>query len=149
MRGLEKLARTKIGKECAVVPLPDKDMEVRHYVSFSEPGVPKPIVDLVAFCDWREIRIAVHRKPITQGCVEAVQARSVACGAEIQLHQELKVVVLKTMENIKVAFYMCGDHELSGAGSELARRHRILPPAKQIGSLTNGGEKKPRERSIG
>lgn len=126
MNELEKLLRTRINGDCTTAALPDKDTEGKLYSTFNEPNsVPKPIVDLVSFCEQHEIRIDVHRKPVTCGCLEAVQARSEAYGVEVQLHQELKAVVLKTAENIKIAVYMCGDHELPKMVSPRGKRYGI------------------------
>ncbi len=126
MYGLEKLLRTRIDGEFNVVPLPDKSTEGALYTSYNEPnGVPKPIADLVAFCDQHNIQIDIHRKPVTCGCIEAIQARSLAYGLNIQVYRELKTVVLKTMENIKIAFYMCGDQELPKMVSPRGRRYGI------------------------
>lgn len=126
MYGVEKLLRTRFDGECTVVPLPDKDTEGRLYASFGEPrGVPKPIADLAAFCSRHEISVDVHRKPVTCGCKEAVQARSIAYGMDIHLYQELKAVVLKTAENVKLAFYMCGDNELPKLVSPRGKRYGL------------------------
>jgi hypothetical protein len=125
MHRFEKLIRTTNNGECAVVSLTDRDAEGECYTSFNESGVPKPIMDLMAFCDQHEIQIDVHRKPVTYGCIEAVQARSIACGADVQLHQELKAIVLKTAENIKIAVYMCGDRELPKLVSPRGKRYGV------------------------
>ncbi len=124
--GLEKLLRSKTDGECAVVPLPDKETEGNLFASFSEGrGIPKPIVDLVSFCNKGEIQVDIHRKPVTYGCDEAVRARSAACGVDIQLYQELKAVVLKTTSSVKVAIYMCGHSELPREVSPRGKRYGI------------------------
>lgn len=125
MHSFENLVRTRTGGQYSIIQVPDKITEGEHYNSFNELGVPEPVVNLVAFCNQHEIQIGLHRKPVTHGCIEAVQARSISCGTDVQLHQELKAVVLKTMENIKIAFYMCGDHELPKMVSPRGKRYGL------------------------
>jgi hypothetical protein len=125
MYGIKKLLRTKMDGEFAVIPLPDKATEGKLYASYGEHSIPKPIVDLVTFCNSHEIQVDVHRKPVTCGCEEAVSARSAAYGVDIPIYQELKAVVLKTASSVKVALYICGDCELPKEVSPRGKRFGI------------------------
>ncbi len=94
------------------VSLPNSEEESRLFTKNIETGVYQPVIDLAAFSNQHGLNISFHRKPLTQGCDEAIAARSTALSKGMEVAQELKAMALKTRDNSLVFIYMQGNYDL-------------------------------------